>query len=292
MRSQQLVPGLVLLSSQLPRVAAWGAMGHEAIAYVAQNFVTSDTETYFQDILGDTSSSYLANVAPWADTYRYTTAGEFSEPYHFIDAMDDPPSSCDVEYSRDCGEGGCVVSAIKNYTSRVSSTSESSANRAMAAKMVIHFVGDIHQPLHDENLELGGNYIDVTYGSVKTDLHAIWDTNMLEQYIGGDTISYALTWSKTLTTAIKTGTYKSDASSWLTGIDIDDAQSSAMVWASDANAYVCSTVMPDGYTVLEKEDLSTTYYKTAIPVIELQLAKAGYRLAAWLNLIATGATGL
>jgi len=132
----------------------------------------------------------------------------------------------------------------------------------------------------------------VTYGSVKTDLHAIWDTNMLEQYIGGDTISYALTWSKTLTTAIKTGTYKSDASSWLTGIDIDDAQSSAMVWASDANAYVCSTVMPDGYTVLEKEDLSTTYYKTAIPVIELQLAKAGYRLAAWLNLIATGATGL
>lgn len=72
MRSQQLASGLVLLSSQLSKVAAWGAMGHETIAYVAQNFVLAETATYFQDILGDTSSSYLATVAPWADTYRET----------------------------------------------------------------------------------------------------------------------------------------------------------------------------------------------------------------------------
>lgn len=50
-----------------------------------------------------------------ADTYRYTDAGTWSAPLHFIDANDDPPSSCDVEYSRDCGDTGCVVSAIKNY---------------------------------------------------------------------------------------------------------------------------------------------------------------------------------
>lgn len=75
----------------------------------------------------------------------------------------------------------------------------------MLTRLSHQFVGDIHQPLHDENLKLGGNEIDVTYGSVKTDLHAIWDTNMLEQFIGGDTIASALTWSKSLTTAIKTG---------------------------------------------------------------------------------------
>lgn len=74
MRSQQLAfSGLVLLSTQLSQVAAWGAMGHETVAYVAQNFVTDATKTYFQDVLGDTSSSYLASVAPWADTFRYTT---------------------------------------------------------------------------------------------------------------------------------------------------------------------------------------------------------------------------
>jgi hypothetical protein len=95
--------------------------------------VTSDTETFFQKILGDTSSSYLASVSTWvklhlklttvyihltvfqADTYKYTSAGSFSKPYHFIDAQDNPPSSCNVDYSRDCGSTGCVVAAIKNY---------------------------------------------------------------------------------------------------------------------------------------------------------------------------------
>jgi hypothetical protein len=130
--------------------------------------VTTPTKTYFQSILGDTTTDYLAAVATYvssslqlyekyltqsqADTYRYTTAGLYSKPYHFIDANDSPPSSCSVSYSRDCGSGGCVVSAIKNYvsiasscsiilylisvqTSRVQSTTLSAANVAQAAKV-------------------------------------------------------------------------------------------------------------------------------------------------------------
>ena len=75
-------------------------------------------------------------------------------------------------------------------------------------------------------------------------------------------------------------------------MDISDAISSAMVWASDSNAYVCSTVMPDGVAATEDVDLSGDYYNTVLPTVQLQFAKAGYRLAAWLNLIATGSTGL
>ncbi len=106
---------LAALASVLPSALAWGAMGHETIAYVATNFVAPTTKTYFQSLLGDTSSNYLASVASWADSYRYTAAGKFSAPYHFIDAQDTPPSSCGVELSRDCGKNGCVVSAIANY---------------------------------------------------------------------------------------------------------------------------------------------------------------------------------
>lgn len=104
-----------LLASSLPSALAWGAMGHEAIAYVATNFVSSATKSYMQTLLGDTSTDYLASVASWADSYRSTTAGRFSSPFHYIDANDSPPSSCSVSYSRDCGSGGCVVSAISNY---------------------------------------------------------------------------------------------------------------------------------------------------------------------------------
>ena len=99
----------------LPSTYAWGALGHETVGYVASNFLQPQTVAWAQNILKDTTSSYLANVASWADSYRATTAGKFSAPFHFIDALDNPPSTCGVSYSRDCGKSGCVVSAINNY---------------------------------------------------------------------------------------------------------------------------------------------------------------------------------
>lgn len=119
MKLQRCLPFFLALCSSFREARAWGGMTHEAIAYIAQSFVTSDTKSYCQDILGDTSASYLANVATWADSYRYTSEGSYSRPYHFIDANDSPLSgSCDVDYTRDCGSGGCVVSAINKYVGR------------------------------------------------------------------------------------------------------------------------------------------------------------------------------
>jgi hypothetical protein len=126
-------------------------------------------------------------------------------------------------------------------------------------------------------LEYGGNDIDVKFGSTSTNLHHIWDTNMPEKFAGGYSLSDAESWAKTLTTSIQSGDYQSQASGWLTGIDLSDAQATSMGWATDSNAYVCSTVMPNGVSVLQGVDLSTTYYNTCMPVIELQFAKAGYR---------------
>ncbi|PQE31297.1 nuclease s1 protein [Rutstroemia sp. NJR-2017a WRK4] len=288
----------ILLAAGVPSSYAWGTLGHYTVGYVATNFgmgtlsvldlLSTATKTYFQKILSDTTTDYLATVATWADSYRYTTAGSFSAPFHYIDAQDSPPSSCGVEYSRDCGSTGCVVSAINNYTTILQKGTASAANLAIAAK----FVGDIHQPLHDENLDVGGNTISVTYNGATTNLHSIWDTAIPEQYVGGYSLADAKSWAATLTTAIKTGTYKSAKASWASTADISDPVSSAMVWASDSNAYVCSTVLPNGVSAVEGVDLSGAYYKSAIPVVEEQIAKAGYRLAAWLDLIATGTTDL
>jgi nuclease S1 len=106
---------LPILICCIPNALAWGTLGHETIALVAQKYVTSSTATWAQGLLNDTSSTYLANVATWADTYRYTSGGGWSAPFHFLDAEDSPPSSCNVNYNRDCGSSGCVVSAINNY---------------------------------------------------------------------------------------------------------------------------------------------------------------------------------
>lgn len=108
---------LVLLLPTVTPVIAWGGLGHTTVAYVASNFVSPNTQTIFQTLLQNTTSSYLAGVATWADSYRYTAEGRFSAPFHFIDAEDNPPESCGVRYVRDCGDRGCIVGAIRNYVS-------------------------------------------------------------------------------------------------------------------------------------------------------------------------------
>jgi hypothetical protein len=115
MKTQQLAPLVAVLASGVTNVAAWGYLGHETVAYIAADFVADSTKTFMQNILGDTSDNYLASVAAWADSYKYTTAGEFSKEFHYIDANDNPPTTCDVEFERDCGEDNCVVTAIMNY---------------------------------------------------------------------------------------------------------------------------------------------------------------------------------
>lgn len=144
------------------------------------------------------------------------------------------------------------------------------------------FIGDVHQPLHDENLDKGGNGIPVTFGGKPTNLHAVWDTSIPEKIVGGCAphgcaLADAQRWASTLSQGILTGTYNSVAASWLLGIDLSDPVSSTMIWATEANTYVCSTVMPNGAAAIEDEELDGEYYTTAVPVVQLQIARAGYR---------------
>lgn len=287
--SKTTLLSLLTLASQ---TSAWGTLGHDTVAFIAQSFVSTKTATYAKDLLGDTSNAYLANVATWADSYRSTAEGAFSAPLHYIDALDSPPESCNVDYDRDCPEEGCVVSAIANYTTRLSQTELGATERQKALKWVIHFLGDIHQPLHVENLAVGGNTINVTFEGDKTNLHHIWDTNMPEKLIGGYSLEDARGWASDLVTEIKSGKYANASASWLEGINLNDSIASALHWAQDANSHVCTTVLPDGEDSVEGKELDGAYYDSSIPVIQTQIAKAGYRLAAWLNLIVTGETGL
>lgn len=69
---------------------------------------------------------------------------------------------------------------------------------------------------------------------------------------------------------------------------LSDPSRTALEWARDTNAFVCQTVLPMGEEAVEGMELSGVYYESAVPVVEMQIAKAGFRLAAWLDLIATG----
>lgn len=218
--------------------------GHITIAYIASNFVQPQTQAYFQDLFrspGD--ADYLASIATWADSVRYTRWGHFTGVFHFIDAKDDPPNSCNVDMDRDCKKQGCVVTAIANYTSQVTDPAIPAWLRAQAAKFVVHFVGDIHQPLHDENVARGGNGIHVLWQGTELNLHHVWDSSIAERWVGGvrrKPYAEAEAWASQITDKIHGGEYQAQSKNWLDGVDYTDPITTALGWAREGNQYVCS----------------------------------------------------
>lgn len=264
---------------------AWGTLGHATIAAVADHYLTPGAKTWVSGILG--SGVSMPSVASWADTFRYTAAGRFSAPFHYIDAEDSPPSACSVDLNRDCGTGGCIVTAITNYTQRVQDGRLSAANKKQALEFLIHFLGDITQPLHDEAESVGGNDIEVTWQGEDTNLHSCWDTQMVEKAAGGGNSTGTLeSFSETLIARIDSGSYASQKASWVSCVNPKTASNCALSWAQDANAFNCQYVLK---TDENGKELDGAYYTGAEPIIELQLAKGGYRLGAYVNALAAAA---
>ncbi|KAF2858186.1 S1/P1 nuclease [Piedraia hortae CBS 480.64] len=281
---------LLPLALAISGAKAWGTVGHETVAYLAQRFVATETKTWAQGILNDTSTSYLANVATWADSFRNTKAGAYSAPLHYIDAEDNPPDTCNVNFSRDCGSDACVVGAIANYTQRVSASPNGDKYQYTdALRFIIHFVGDVAQPLHDEAIDKGGNNIAVMFQGSSTNLHHVWDTSIVDLLANTSDSSSSLVgaskWADMLEKEIRSGKFESEAADWLEGLDITDAQGTALSWASDANKLNCEVVFTGEPDSMTNTELYPGYYEKAAPAVELQIAKAGYRLAAWLDAI-------
>ncbi|KAG8887297.1 hypothetical protein FRB99_004290, partial [Tulasnella sp. 403] len=156
-------------------------------------------------------------------------------------------------------------------------------------KFLVHFLGDITQPLHDEAFDVGGNTLSIKWNGATNNLHHIWDTEMITKLAGSDTDANLSAWTNTIVTQINSGSYTSSVPSWLSCSDITTAQTCATAWAADGNSFDCSYVLNP--IPASGAELSGAYYTGAAPIIQQQIAKGGVRLAAWLNKIYTGSTG-
>jgi len=274
----------------VPGAVAWGTLGHATTAFIASKFVDNSTEAYFKELLKNDGDDYLASVASWADSIRYTKWGRFTKNFHFIDAHDDPPNSCNVDFQRDCKkDSGCVITALANYTEQAYDHNLPDWLRAQAAKFVIHFVGDLHQPLHNEDVALGGNRIYVQWQGHDYNLHHVWDTSIAEKLIGnlhGSPYVKAHRWANQLVVEMTDGKYAERKDAWLKDLDFSDSVATAMAWSKECNTLVCTHVFPEGPAAIAGQELSGDYFTKAAPVIEEQIARAGYRMAAWLDAIA------
>lgn len=171
---------LALGAMPLP-VRAWGAAGHRIIAAMAEQRLTPAARAEARRLLAPSGAGSLADVAAWADQVREDPAqrelARATAKLHFINFSD---ARCGREPARDCVDGDCVVAAIARYAALLGDRARSDAERAQALRFLVHFVGDAHQPLHaGYRVDRGGNNHQVRLGDKGTNLHTVWDFDVL-----------------------------------------------------------------------------------------------------------------
>lgn len=163
----------------------------------------------------------------------------------------------------------------------------------------MHFVGDIHQPLHTENAYRGGNGIPTCFhkSCAGVELHGVWDTLLIHKLLGiPNHVQHdvgkvaAVAWSTLLFEANKDKAGEQC-------VDVLDPLGCIMGWASESNGYVCSHVFNvGGLTDIEviknwfyARDLAEEYYENTIPVLSHLVGIGGIRLGVYLNALVTAA---
>lgn len=247
-----LAAGLLALA---PLALAWGPKGHRIVARLAEAQLTPAARATAGRLLAVRGARHLADVSTWADALRERDPALFARTrrMHFVD-FDAP--DCVYRPVRDCRNGDCVVAAIGHYSAILADRRADDATRAEALAFVVHFVADVHQPLHaDDRHDFGGNRFQVHWRGRGTNLHRLWDSGLLDAS-GWSAARYA---------------------NQLAGAHVASGGTPA-VWAEES----CRIDRDDG-VYPASHVIDQAYVEHALPIIELRLEQAGARLARLLN---------
>ena len=157
---------------------SWGKKGHRVIAALAQRYLSDEALKAVQDIIGD--DNHLWELANWPDDIKSDKAkwGHVA-PWHYL-SIDDHENIYS-EFAR--SSRGDILSALHDLEEKIINDQLSKQERWQALALYIHFVGDIHQPLHVGNRhDRGGNDIRVEWFGDQTNLHSVWDTRLIEYW--------------------------------------------------------------------------------------------------------------
>ncbi|WP_318309957.1 S1/P1 nuclease [Flagellimonas crocea] len=153
----------------------WGKTGHRITGQIAQNHLTGKTKRALNDLLDGHS---LAFVSTYADDIKADGSYSKYSAWHYVNY----PLGMDYRDSEK-SEYGDIVRAIEECISKVKDKNNSREDRIFHLKMLIHFIGDLHQPMHTSREEdKGGNDIQVQWFGEGSNLHRVWDKNLIESY--------------------------------------------------------------------------------------------------------------
>lgn len=158
--------------------SAWGVEGHGIVGDVAAAKLSPTASAEVAKLLQGEPNPTLAGVASWADEYRSTPDGAATAPWHFVNIAEN-----DCVYAPEInGSGGAnVIETIRNQSAILADKAKPADQRRDALKFLVHFVGDIEQPMHTGYAkDRGGNSVKLTYNGRSTNLHAVWDSGLLD----------------------------------------------------------------------------------------------------------------
>lgn len=234
---------------------AWSGTGHRTVALIAQMRLSPTTLRMINRLLALEPGSSFMSIANWADENRDSNTAR----WHYINF---PRDDCHYRMARDCPDGECVVEAIKVQQAIFHST-VSDAEKLRALKFLVHLVGDIHQPLHAGfGDDRGGNTYNVELQRERSNLHGVWDHQMVGQ-LGRSpaAIAHLILADQTI-----------DRSEPIPASDVD-----VTAWAEQS----CRIVERSDFYPAHR--ISEAYLHQFAQVTELQLLRAGNRLANLLN---------
>lgn len=248
-----------------PFLISWGVTGHRTIGRIAETHLNAKAKAGVRALLGNQT---LADIASWADEVRPQPEYRHTGPWHFLNlplGLSYPEFKSQVENMTQEN----VYSALKQCEHTLTDETSPREQRVEALKFIVHFVGDLHQPMHISRAEdKGGNTIQLNYDGQGTNLHSLWDTKLLEH----DGLTYeqlAARYDRATPEQIRE--WQSDpVIKW--------------IWES----YEISSKLYAEVDALNGRSIGDDYYRTHIPIVEKRIEQAGIRLAGLLNRLFDG----
>jgi hypothetical protein len=257
MRKTALSLFALVLSAAL---VSWGVTGHRSIGKIAEIHLIPQAKAAVRELIGDTT---LADVSTWADEVRGQPAYRSTGPWHYIN-LPLGLSRTDFETTVKGMTQENVYSALQQQERILGSTASTRTQKVEALKYIVHFVGDLHQPMHVSREEdKGGNTIQVNYAGVGTNLHALWDSKLLD-HLGLDDQQMAAKYDHATPAEIK---------QW--------QNEPVMEWIWES--YQASSKLYAEVDAMKSRSIDDSYYDAHIAIVQDRIEKAGIRLAGVLN---------
>lgn len=156
---------------------AWGPTGHRVVGQIAENHLSKKALKGVRDILGNESMAMASN---WADFVKSDTAYKYLYNWHFVNLPEGLDKQSLFTFLDKYPEPN-VYSKISEMAAILKNGKSTADQKLLAMRMLIHMVGDLNQPMHTARKEdLGGNRIYVTWFGAKSNLHKVWDEDLID----------------------------------------------------------------------------------------------------------------